>query len=292
MHDPRVGRFFAVDPLTHEYPWYSPYQFSGNRVMDMVELEGLEPKKKSFWSGFGESVAKGILQVVNYATNNPNHSGYGYNPNMKPPTKEDFARYEINWKSQIDPYYHIDNFSKSLVFGTSDFVMGIYYGDGEKTAKSIPNVVSAYGSMFGLARLSKSLSIKPNIFQGVSRSKLIAYGEKILESSGKKPYVISAVTDSKTGKTFMGTNRTIKSLDDVNDVLKSKLPKETLEKWSTYNCAECDAYNNALNAGAKWENLTDMHTMKLEGGKYVDFARCDNCKVTFKDKKPTSENGN
>src|SRR5690606_25127763 len=46
MHDPRVGRFFAVDPLTHKYPWYSPYQFSGNRLIDMGELEGLEPTEK------------------------------------------------------------------------------------------------------------------------------------------------------------------------------------------------------------------------------------------------------
>jgi|GEM_PF-5212261 len=43
MHDPRVGRFFAVDPLTKQYPFYSPYQFSGNRVIDAVELEGREP---------------------------------------------------------------------------------------------------------------------------------------------------------------------------------------------------------------------------------------------------------
>ncbi|WP_375605468.1 RHS repeat-associated core domain-containing protein [Flavobacterium davisii] len=43
MHDPRVGRFFAIDPLTHKYPYYSPYQFSGNRVVDMIEMEGLEP---------------------------------------------------------------------------------------------------------------------------------------------------------------------------------------------------------------------------------------------------------
>jgi RHS repeat-associated protein len=42
MHDPRIGRFFAVDPLTAKYPYYSPYQFSGNRVIDMIELEGLE----------------------------------------------------------------------------------------------------------------------------------------------------------------------------------------------------------------------------------------------------------
>ncbi len=42
MHDPRVGRFFAVDPLTKEYPWYTPYSFSGNKVIHAVELEGLE----------------------------------------------------------------------------------------------------------------------------------------------------------------------------------------------------------------------------------------------------------
>ncbi|WP_300663074.1 RHS repeat-associated core domain-containing protein [Fluviicola sp.] len=45
MHDPRIGRFFAVDPLAAKYPYYSSYQFSGNRVIDAVELEGLEPKK-------------------------------------------------------------------------------------------------------------------------------------------------------------------------------------------------------------------------------------------------------
>ena len=49
MHDPRVGRFFSMDPLTANYPYYSPYQFSGNRVIDMIELEGAEPgKTKTF----------------------------------------------------------------------------------------------------------------------------------------------------------------------------------------------------------------------------------------------------
>ncbi|PKR79466.1 hypothetical protein CW751_14990, partial [Brumimicrobium salinarum] len=42
MHDPRVGRFFAVDPLTKKYPHYTPYSFSGNKVIHAVELEGLE----------------------------------------------------------------------------------------------------------------------------------------------------------------------------------------------------------------------------------------------------------
>ena|SRR5690554_248789 len=42
MHDPRVGRFFAVDPLAYKFPYYSSYQFSSNSVIMAIELEGLE----------------------------------------------------------------------------------------------------------------------------------------------------------------------------------------------------------------------------------------------------------
>lgn len=42
MHDPRIGRFFAIDPLSPQYPHNSPYAFSENRVIDGVELEGAE----------------------------------------------------------------------------------------------------------------------------------------------------------------------------------------------------------------------------------------------------------
>jgi hypothetical protein len=42
MHDPRIGRFFAVDPLSGQYPHYTPYSFSGNKVIHAIELEGLE----------------------------------------------------------------------------------------------------------------------------------------------------------------------------------------------------------------------------------------------------------
>jgi hypothetical protein len=42
MHDPRLGRFFAIDPLAASYPHNSPYAFSENIVINAVELEGLE----------------------------------------------------------------------------------------------------------------------------------------------------------------------------------------------------------------------------------------------------------
>lgn len=42
IHDSRLGRFFVLDPLTRVYPHNSPYSFSENRVIDGIELEGLE----------------------------------------------------------------------------------------------------------------------------------------------------------------------------------------------------------------------------------------------------------
>jgi RHS repeat-associated protein len=41
-HDPRIGRFWSVDPLAASYPWNSPYAFAENRVIDGIDLEGRE----------------------------------------------------------------------------------------------------------------------------------------------------------------------------------------------------------------------------------------------------------
>ena len=53
MHDPRLGRFLAMDAdsMIRKYPYYSPYAFSGNRVIDKVEIEGLQPGERAFRAG-------------------------------------------------------------------------------------------------------------------------------------------------------------------------------------------------------------------------------------------------
>ena len=40
--DPSIGRFWQLDPLGEEYSYQSPYNFAENRVIDGIELEGLE----------------------------------------------------------------------------------------------------------------------------------------------------------------------------------------------------------------------------------------------------------
>ena len=65
MHDPRVGRFFAVDPLTKKYPHNSPYSFSQNRVIDGIELEGLEFYYTANGSLLGSIGSNTEVRIVN-----------------------------------------------------------------------------------------------------------------------------------------------------------------------------------------------------------------------------------
>ena len=72
MLDPRVGRFFAVDPLDKSYPFYSPYQFSGNNVIRFVELEGAETKSPSFFTKALNAISGqfALNRLNNYITEN------------------------------------------------------------------------------------------------------------------------------------------------------------------------------------------------------------------------------
>ncbi|WP_295203161.1 RHS repeat-associated core domain-containing protein [uncultured Chryseobacterium sp.] len=74
-YDPSFGRFFNVDPISEKYPTWSTYAFSGNRVVDARELEGLEPyilfgSENRAAANFGQQYnGKSIKQGVEYATN-------------------------------------------------------------------------------------------------------------------------------------------------------------------------------------------------------------------------------
>ncbi len=66
MHDPRVGRFFVIDKLSFQFPHYSPFSFSGNRLIDAIELEGLEEyiiTKTYTKNNYGYRVSLNIVYV-------------------------------------------------------------------------------------------------------------------------------------------------------------------------------------------------------------------------------------
>ncbi|MGH2566602.1 MAG: RHS repeat domain-containing protein, partial [Ginsengibacter sp.] len=82
IYDPRLGRFLSVDPIEKKYPELTPYQFSSNRLIDGIDLDGKEFYSvhiKEFPDGsrtkIGVVNCTNIKQegVINVATKN----GYG-----------------------------------------------------------------------------------------------------------------------------------------------------------------------------------------------------------------------
>ena len=66
MNDVRLNRFWSVDPLMYKYPYNSSYAFSENRVIDAVELEGLEKYSVKVAAAISQgTVALGITDVFN-----------------------------------------------------------------------------------------------------------------------------------------------------------------------------------------------------------------------------------
>ena len=57
-HDPQIGRFIEIDPLSEKYVYNSTYAFSENCVTSHVELEGLEraPFQYVLEKAFGKSL--------------------------------------------------------------------------------------------------------------------------------------------------------------------------------------------------------------------------------------------
>ena len=47
-YDKKQRRFTSVDPLTAKYTCYTPYQFAGNRVIEAVDLDGLEELRVTY----------------------------------------------------------------------------------------------------------------------------------------------------------------------------------------------------------------------------------------------------
>lgn len=244
MHDPRVGRFLSTDPLEKNYAFFSPYQFGGNRPIDMVEIEGLEmgrftipqvhPKIKKFTFDFTISTLKGGWNLVKRAAKNPNHAGYGYEPNMQAPTEKDFAEYDVNWPVQLDPYYQIQSFSESLVHGTTGFITGLYELDGAKTAQSIPDLASSVGVIFGAAQISRV----PNLLKYSNTAKMYRVQGGIGNNASKLRFEIKAGKLSVDGNdmlyvTFNDESRALNFLAKRGDeayLLEIKVDRSILDR--------------------------------------------------------------
>ncbi len=72
VEDARLGRFFSVDPKSREYPFYTPYSFSGNKLIQAIELEGLEEFIKTDYINAAGQLYRTVVYMV---------TAYGVGPN-------------------------------------------------------------------------------------------------------------------------------------------------------------------------------------------------------------------
>ncbi|HTA81721.1 MAG TPA: kelch repeat-containing protein [Bacteroidia bacterium] len=42
FYDPRLGRFFSIDPLASKFPYYSPYMYASDKPIEATDMDGLE----------------------------------------------------------------------------------------------------------------------------------------------------------------------------------------------------------------------------------------------------------
>lgn len=70
IYNPRIAKFLSVDPLTMEYPWYTPYQFAGNKPIRFIDLDGLEEMDKMEMSAAATGTTVLVRETVGTMTFN------------------------------------------------------------------------------------------------------------------------------------------------------------------------------------------------------------------------------
>ena len=113
---------------------------------------------------------------------------------------------------------------------------------------------------------------------------------KISKRQRDKFKTACVAVDEATGNLYFGRNGGIdKNKSHHNTVLfgdlhhPGVLPTKSLNKYPTpWNCAESDAINNALNSGAKLENI-HIYTIDTTKNHFGKIKRsCVNCTVAYK----------
>lgn len=64
IYNSNLGEFLSIDPLFTFYPWYTPYQFAGNKPIWAIDLDGLEEYYASDGSYIGTYGTSSEIRIV------------------------------------------------------------------------------------------------------------------------------------------------------------------------------------------------------------------------------------
>lgn len=95
LYNPQLAKFLSIDPLFRGFPHYTPYQFAGNKVIQSIDLDGLEEFKMSVVRQEADFIPESELRQNVYIR-------------LMDATKE--LSVHVHGVKGMDPEYPIDNF--------------------------------------------------------------------------------------------------------------------------------------------------------------------------------------
>jgi hypothetical protein len=218
MYDPNIARFISADPLTKQYPWYSPYQVAGNKPIWFTDLDGLEENSTSSYVYHPPVLAlkpsfRGLISITD-ATSEKVHQTFQGNFAQLAKTG-DFGRQVVNslvgsnignensklditmtgtrsdisksWKGTDKNYYNqfSYSFTNNNVTETGTF---------ELKSATIPVSARAWDALAFVA-VNKAVSSLVGVFGSTSEQLVI---------SDMKAFTSSATAESRNGLTAVG----------------------------------------------------------------------------------------
>lgn len=291
MHDPRVGRFFSMDPLSRQYSFLTPYQFSSNSTISLIELEGKEGtynemlaeefNLKSIWDNAVDGLTNIQAIVGEYMIPDEIEGRAIYNilmtfnsyKDIVVPDEVTFEQLGKSFKIRkenrqflILPEEGILSDLKDLTISTLD-LLSIFPTKGSGVFMAIKTGVATNGAISSILR---SLKVS-------SRSKEILDTFVDIQGSGKFS-VVEAEGMAIFEETFQTT---VRSIDKVTDVNKAGDFIVTSGKFANKSVDLVSAVNNSGFKMDKFVKSIDKHYLK----KGVDYINIDIRKLNEAQKK-------
>jgi hypothetical protein len=226
----------SVDPLTHKFPFYSPYQYAGNKPIQFIDLDGAEEATPAEPGKTNENGTKsGGIDNARAGQSGETLDKIAHAPkgDGKPPSISDAITLKLTIGGQVGLDANL--FGKKPVqaevnLGSKDLI-GISEGEGVYLGQKDAPTYSGAG--IGFAGFSASSQEKATTTETprVGIFALPTPTKKVTEKTGAFSYGIFSVNTSQTTTTFSGFGGTTTTTSpfhagstlNFNDAAKSKI---------------------------------------------------------------------
>ncbi|NER07377.1 MAG: hypothetical protein F6K17_34845 [Okeania sp. SIO3C4] len=230
VYDYQLGRFNQVDPLADqaEQESFNSYHYSFNNPVTYNDPEGNNPILRLLKSAY--KVSKRVYKTYK-------KTGKVDTKTVGKAFKDEALDIVDNVATLVDGELTVDD-----AFAAIDLATG--FGDETKKVSKALGVTATGKAKEAVEEAAKELSKKK-----------------------KGPAAVSAVVDTKTGKTYVDVSGKPHP-DKIAQELTDNAPSQSKERWEVCNCAEFKAANQALldREGAKLTDL-EIHTVDRRTGK-------------------------